>query len=278
MSQRFCCGDGDGVNPVGCGDSRCSSSGYDCEDVCGDGVCQPYIGEDCLSCPADCRGSQTGPVSQRYCCGDGAGVNPVGCHNYRCESNGFDCDSHPDDDDNERLQSVQFDTSDNCSDVAASAVIETECGTIPVAHGQLIEVKCRHDHDDDDHDRSGGPSRGRGYRHDDDDPCDDDDDDHDDYDRAGGKSANTDLQHDHDDDDDGILNIRASRATLIVTAGDECGNEATCVIEICTDDDDDDDAVAKEFSDVYDGDGDDEPEPTKKKKAAAAEPVKKKKR
>jgi len=44
------------------------------------------------------------------------------------------------------------------------------------------------------------------------------------------------------------------------------------------DDDDDDDAVAKEFSDVYDGDGDDEPEPPKKKKAAAAEPVKKKKR
>jgi len=45
-SSRFCCGDGDGTNPVGCGDLRCTSEGYACSDdpagsyCCGDLVCE----------------------------------------------------------------------------------------------------------------------------------------------------------------------------------------------------------------------------------------------
>ena len=59
-ANRFCCGDGDGTNPVSCGDSRCTSSGFDCTDVpvsggsfcCGDLLCES--GETCSSCAIDC--------------------------------------------------------------------------------------------------------------------------------------------------------------------------------------------------------------------------------
>jgi hypothetical protein len=98
--KKFCCGDGDGVNPVGCGDNRCSTSGFACSETpvpptccgdevcegtengsnceidcggstpfCGDGVCNP--GEDCNSCEADCDGRSTGKPTLRFCCGDG---------------------------------------------------------------------------------------------------------------------------------------------------------------------------------------------------------------
>ena len=59
-SRRFCCGDGDGQNPVGCGDQRCSSGGFSCTDIpqpptdfcCGDNSCDP--GEFCSNCALDC--------------------------------------------------------------------------------------------------------------------------------------------------------------------------------------------------------------------------------
>ncbi|RMH21728.1 MAG: hypothetical protein D6696_05150 [Acidobacteria bacterium] len=57
-SRRFCCGDGDGENPVGCNDSRCTSSGFQCSDVpasgfcCGNLICE--AGEDSNNCPLDC--------------------------------------------------------------------------------------------------------------------------------------------------------------------------------------------------------------------------------
>jgi hypothetical protein len=62
---------------------------------CGNGVCEPSCGEDCLSCAADCRGVQSGNPSNRYCCGDGDGQNPVGCGDARCNSGGFTCSDAP---------------------------------------------------------------------------------------------------------------------------------------------------------------------------------------
>jgi hypothetical protein len=96
-SGRFCCGDG-GSNPVGCGDSQCTTGGFSCtidpapggnyccgdfscdgpEDslsceldcgpapFCGDAFCDP--GEDQCSCTADCG---TPPGSEEGLCNDG---------------------------------------------------------------------------------------------------------------------------------------------------------------------------------------------------------------
>jgi len=71
-SGRFCCGDGDGVNPLPCSDPVCSTGGWICTDVpaggggsycCGDGFCD--AGEDCTNCALDCAGPSE-------ICGDGA--------------------------------------------------------------------------------------------------------------------------------------------------------------------------------------------------------------
>ena len=66
----FCCGDGDGENPVGCFDSRCISNGFDCgggilEFCCGDGTCDPV--EASCTCAADCGAA---PL-QELACDDG---------------------------------------------------------------------------------------------------------------------------------------------------------------------------------------------------------------
>lgn len=68
-SGRFCCGDGDGNNPVGCDDSRCGGADVCTNDTaadinycCGDGVCDE--GETSCSCSLDC-GIQ--PVSESSC-------------------------------------------------------------------------------------------------------------------------------------------------------------------------------------------------------------------
>ncbi len=91
-SKRFCCGDGDGENPVDCSDGRCSEGGLSCSDApapatcCGDLVCEgaedgyqcafdcgapPECGdlncdpdEDSCSCPADCGAP---PPSETSC-------------------------------------------------------------------------------------------------------------------------------------------------------------------------------------------------------------------
>ncbi|MCH8967560.1 MAG: FG-GAP repeat protein [Planctomycetes bacterium] len=62
---------------------------------CGNGVCEIGDGEDCLSCPEDCNGLQSGNPNNRFCCGDGEGDNPVGCADPRCTSPGFDCTDQP---------------------------------------------------------------------------------------------------------------------------------------------------------------------------------------
>lgn len=48
-------------------------------------------GEDCLSCPQDCNGLQTGDPGSQFCCGDGEGVGPVSCGDARCIGGGNTC-------------------------------------------------------------------------------------------------------------------------------------------------------------------------------------------
>ncbi len=80
--RRFCCGDGDGQNPVACSDSRCSTGGFSCTDVpvnpgsfcCGDLTCG--TGESCGNCALDC-------TSGAELCGDGVDND--------CDGN-IDCD------------------------------------------------------------------------------------------------------------------------------------------------------------------------------------------
>jgi len=76
--------DGDGLCESG---ESCQNCPNDCPlPACGDGVCQPAIGEDCVSCSSDCAS-----MPDRYCCGDGDGDEPVDCSDSRCRSNGFAC-------------------------------------------------------------------------------------------------------------------------------------------------------------------------------------------
>ena len=57
-ANRYCCGNGGGTNPVGCGDARCTASGNTCTSVpqsascCGDTVCQGT--ENVANCDIDC--------------------------------------------------------------------------------------------------------------------------------------------------------------------------------------------------------------------------------
>jgi|GEM_PF-1905852 len=91
--------------PVCDNDGTCES-GEDCNNCpndcfsgsgasCGNGVCEAGDGEDCVSCPGDCNGVQSGKPSNRYCCGDGDGQNPVGCGDSRCTGGGNTCTDVP---------------------------------------------------------------------------------------------------------------------------------------------------------------------------------------
>jgi hypothetical protein len=87
--------DGDGICETA---ENCDNCPSDCPGIagnslCGDGICDPTSGEDCLSCAQDCRGVQTGNQGARFCCGDGAGQNPVDCGDARCNASGFVCAS-----------------------------------------------------------------------------------------------------------------------------------------------------------------------------------------
>ena len=86
----------DNVSCGTCNDDGVCQPGEDCTTCsgdcitgitgCGNGVCEPSLGEDCLSCEADCGGKQKGNPRNQFCCGDGAGTNPVGCEDLRCAS------------------------------------------------------------------------------------------------------------------------------------------------------------------------------------------------
>jgi uncharacterized protein (TIGR03790 family) len=93
-------------NPPPCDNDGVCEAGEDCDlcpgdcllvtgPICGDGICQITGGEDCLSCPADCMGKQRGRPSRMFCCGAGAGINPVGCGDPRCSSGSETCSAEP---------------------------------------------------------------------------------------------------------------------------------------------------------------------------------------
>ena len=93
--------DNDGVCEVG---EDCISCANDCISgstsgaSCGNGICEAGNGEDCLSCAADCNGRQGGKPSNRFCCGDGDGQNPILCSDGDgsvCNSGGFSCTDVP---------------------------------------------------------------------------------------------------------------------------------------------------------------------------------------
>jgi hypothetical protein len=62
--------------------------------VCGNGTCEAADGEDCVSCPDDCNGKQSGNPFSRFCCGSGGGENPVSCSDSRC-TDGASCTDVP---------------------------------------------------------------------------------------------------------------------------------------------------------------------------------------
>jgi hypothetical protein len=64
-SKRFCCGDGDGISPVDCGDPRCKTEEYSCGQTpepfcCGDLVCEGA--EDQCNCAIDCGDPPTNEI------------------------------------------------------------------------------------------------------------------------------------------------------------------------------------------------------------------------
>lgn len=59
---------------------------------CGNNICEPGGGENCVSCESDCNGVQSGNPGNRYCCGDGGGETPVDCTDPRCTGGGNTCE------------------------------------------------------------------------------------------------------------------------------------------------------------------------------------------
>jgi hypothetical protein len=84
--------DFDGICESG---ENCGNCASDCSSgsgaTCGNGVCEAADGENCETCAQDCNGKVGGKPSQRFCCGDGGGPNPVGAEDSRCTTGGFQC-------------------------------------------------------------------------------------------------------------------------------------------------------------------------------------------
>jgi len=77
----------------------CMSNPADCPvlggALCGNGLCEAGDGENCITCPGDCAGKQSGAASKMFCCGDataGNPTNPIGCgvdiNDNRCINSG----------------------------------------------------------------------------------------------------------------------------------------------------------------------------------------------
>ncbi|MDH3626193.1 MAG: hypothetical protein OEV00_05950 [Acidobacteriota bacterium] len=108
---------------------------------CGDNICEPGIGEDCVSCASDCNGVQSGNPGNRYCCGDGDGDTPIGCNDGRCTGNGNTCGS----------TAVQFCCGDDTCDVTENSCnCAVDCGlppTVEVVCGDGLDQDCDGDLD-----------------------------------------------------------------------------------------------------------------------------------
>jgi subtilisin family serine protease len=90
-SGRFCCGDGDGGNPIPCNDERCAGGGVSCTDTqatgtcCGDGTCEGS--EDTSSCGVDCAACTVDGD-----CSDGDSCTIDSCSEGFCSNDPMDCD------------------------------------------------------------------------------------------------------------------------------------------------------------------------------------------
>ena len=90
---------------------------------CGNGICEAGNREDCVSCPSDCNGKQSGNPSKQFCCGNGGGQNPADCADPRCTSRGFDCIQTP------VVRSCCGDFV--CEDIENGSNCEVDCGAPP---------------------------------------------------------------------------------------------------------------------------------------------------
>jgi len=112
---QFCCGDGDGTNPVGCEDGRCSDGGLTCTDqpstgyCCGDFVCEGS--EDSYNCEVDCGapsfcGDDTCDPDEDSCsCPDDCGV-PAASETNCSDGYDEDCDGLSDCDDSDCMYDI----------------------------------------------------------------------------------------------------------------------------------------------------------------------------
>jgi hypothetical protein len=129
-----------------CGDAECTlgevcdTCAIDCPStgpVCGNGICEAGGGEDCLSCPADCRGQTGGSPKNRFCCGDGDGPKPIGCGNSLCTESTWECSSAP--------MIVYCCGNGACENVQESSLCEIDCGPSPVCGDgacSFVESSC----------------------------------------------------------------------------------------------------------------------------------------
>lgn len=137
--KQFCCGDGDGSEPVGCDDPRCTDEeeGFTCSDVppdpycCGDDSC---VGEeDSYNCEVDC-----GPAPQ---CGDNI------CNGEEDECTcPEDCTDPPPPEVCSDGKDNDCDDSVDCSDPDCYDVQDCQCkekGEICYADDECCNNKCR---------------------------------------------------------------------------------------------------------------------------------------
>ena len=84
---------GNGICELG---ETCISCATDCifesAQTCGNGLCETADGEDCETCPTDCRSNLGGNPSTRFCCG--GGEYAVDCTDDRCSDTYTTCVNH----------------------------------------------------------------------------------------------------------------------------------------------------------------------------------------